>query len=124
MPKVTPEKNPLPSTPPATKAEVVVAHLNNHRALYIWLPLGSLACFGALHLYYYLTGRAALDEVPVGAIWNILICNVVVIMVNCTKPLLFNDINTEDPKYSQWQIALDYLATFFLLFGFWYALTH
>lgn len=122
--KIAPEKNPLPATPPATKTELVVAHINNHRPLYIWLPLGSLACLGALYLYYGITGRAPQDDVPVGTIWNVLICNVVVIMTNCVKPLLFNDINTEDPRYSLWQITLDYFATFFLLFGFWWALTH
>ena len=119
-----PVKDVLPDTPPATKTEVVLAHVDNHRPFYIWLPIACLAVYLAMEAYKSLAGRSAVDDVPIGALWNILGIVVTVILVNVTKPRLYDDIDTTDRTIPWWHICLDYFATCFLLLLFWYAISH
>lgn len=114
----------LPDTPPATKTEVAVKHVSNHRPFYIWLPICGLAVYGALHAYKAIAQRPIIDDFPAGALWNILWIVVASVLVNNMKPRHFDDIDTTDRTIPWWHVCLDYLTTFLLFVGIWYAITH
>ena len=117
-------KDPIPDTPPATKTEVATAHVNYHRPFYIWLPIACLGVYLALEAYKSLAGRPAIDDVPIGALWNILGIVVTAVLVNNIKPRSFDDIDTTDRTIPWWHVCLDYLTTYLLYFFIWYAITH
>lgn len=114
----------LPEVPPASKWQWIKDHVWIHRPLYIWLPVILLGIWGMLHGYAALTGRAPVDDLPVGALGNLLIIIVAVILTNWTKPRLFDDIDTTIAGTAWWRICVDTFETCFLLALFCYVLTH
>ncbi len=99
------------------------SHVWVHRPFYLWLPLGVVAVIAGLHGYSFLTGRQPLDDAPIGALWNVLLALVAVILTNSTKPRLFDDVDTT--KESRWwRVAIDSLETAFLLVFFGWLLLH
>lgn len=101
----------------------VRSHLWIHRPFYLWLPIIVVGIWAALHGYYSLTGRTPVDDLPVGALWNVLILIVAIILTNNVKPRLFDDIDTTK-ETRWWRVAIDTFETCFLLVLFCYVLTH
>lgn len=98
-------------------------HLWIHRPFYLWLPVVLVGIWGSLHGYHALTGRAPVDDLPVGALGNLLILIVAIILTNWTKPRLFDDVDTTKEN-RWWRVAIDTFETCFLLVLFCYVLTH
>ncbi|SRR6266851_9129463 len=99
------------------------SHLWVHRPFYLWLPIVLLSVWGAIRGYHALTGRAPVDDLPVGALGNLLILIAAGIMTNWFHPRLFGivEVNTETRWYV---IAWDYASIMFTLWLFCYVLTH
>lgn len=117
-------KDPVVEIPPQSKWTWVKNHLKIHRPFYVWLPIAVIGVWAAFHGYAALTGRAPVDELPIGALGNLLIAVVVVVLTNNTKGRLFDDIDTRDPAVPWWRVLIDSWETIFLLLFFGYLLTH
>lgn len=116
-------ENAPPALTNTTKLAWLRSHLWVHRPFYLWLPIVLLGVWASLHGYHALTGRAPVDDLPVGALGNLLILIVAIILTNWTKARLFDDIDTtKEDRW--WRVAIDSLETAFLLVLFCYVLTH
>lgn len=121
---VTTEKD---ATPPeftkGSRRQWFLDHLWVHRPFYLWLPIVLLSVWGALHGYRALTGRAPVDDLPVGSLGNLLILIAAIILTNWTHPRLFGIVETKDE--ARWYvIAWDYASIGFTFWLCWFALSH
>lgn len=72
------------------------AHIFHHRPLYFWLPAAAFLVWLLLTGYSHLSGRAPIDDAPIGALWNLIGLVLVVVLTRWTKPALFDDIDTRE----------------------------
>lgn len=113
-------KDPVVDVPPQSKWEWIKNHVKIHRPFYVWFPLSLIGSVLFAKGYQMLTGRAPIDDVPMGAVWNIVLAVGVVVLVNNTKARLFDDIDTRDPKLPWWRVLIDSCETVFLLLLFYF----
>jgi hypothetical protein len=88
----------------------------------VLFPASIILLLGGIYGINLLTGRPILDspDVLVGLLYNCVGVVFVIMLTGFTKPLLFDDIDTTNPKTPLGRCILDSLETVFLLLFFAY----
>lgn len=92
--------------------------------LWAWLPIGLAICAGLILGYNKLTGRAPVDELPIGVAGNLVVTIVAIALSIATYRVFFPRIDTTKAGVPWWQVISMYAIKMLLLWGIWYALSH
>lgn len=112
------------NTVAVVKTEGLWDWIKDNAYLWAWIPIGLAICIGIILGYNALTGRAPVDELPVGVAGNLVIVIFAVALSVATYRLAFPRIDTAKAGVPWWQVVAIYAIKVFLLWFFWYALSH
>lgn len=92
--------------------------------LWAWLPVGLAMSVGLILGYNKVTGRAPVDELPIGVAGNLVILIIAIVLAVATYRVFFPRIDTTKAGVPWWQVLAMYAIKCFLIWFHWYALSH
>lgn len=90
----------------------------------LWIPAGLIATVVLILGYNKLTGRAPVDELPIGVGGNLVIVLAAAAVSIYFFRATFPRIDTTKAGVPWWQVIAIYLIKLFLFWFCWYALSH
>jgi hypothetical protein len=112
------------NTVAVVKTETVFEWIKDTAYLWAWLPIGLAVSAGLIFGYNQITGRAPVDELPVGVAGNLVIVVVAVALSVAEYRVLFPRIDTTKAGVPYWQVLAIYTIKVLLLWGNYWALSH